>query len=47
MITVGVLTISDSGAVGAREDTSGEQIRAMVTAQIGPRCHFGGRDYSR
>ena len=31
MITVGVLTISDSGAVGAREDTSGETIRAMVT----------------
>ncbi len=31
MITVGVLTISDSGAVGARQDTSGETIRAMVT----------------
>lgn len=31
MITVGVLTISDSGAAGAREDTSGETIRAMVT----------------
>ncbi len=34
MITVGVLTISDSGAVGARQDTSGEHIRAMVTAQL-------------
>ena len=34
MITVGVLTISDSGAVGARQDTSGENIRAMVTAQL-------------
>ncbi len=34
MITVGVLTISDSGAVGAREDTSGENIRAMVTVQM-------------
>lgn len=34
MITVGVLTISDSGAVGAREDTSGENIRSMVTAQM-------------
>jgi molybdopterin adenylyltransferase len=34
MITVGVLTISDSGAVGARQDTSGENIRAMVTAQM-------------
>src|SRR5579864_1825225 len=31
MITVGVLTISDSGATGARQDTSGETIRAMVT----------------
>jgi molybdenum cofactor synthesis domain-containing protein len=31
MITVGVLTISDSGAAGARQDTSGETIRAMVT----------------
>jgi molybdenum cofactor synthesis domain-containing protein len=31
MITIGVLTISDSGAKGAREDTSGENIRAMVT----------------
>ncbi len=29
MITVGVLTISDSGAKGARQDTSGEHIRAM------------------
>jgi molybdopterin adenylyltransferase len=31
MISVGVLTISDSGAKGAREDTSGEHIRKMVT----------------
>ena len=31
MISVGVLTISDSGAKGAREDTSGEHIRTMVT----------------
>jgi molybdopterin adenylyltransferase len=31
MITIGVLTISDSGAKGTREDTSGENIRAMVT----------------
>jgi len=31
MITIGVLTISDSGAKGVREDTSGETIRAMVT----------------
>ena len=31
MITIGVLTISDSGAVGARQDTSGEAIRAMMT----------------
>jgi molybdopterin adenylyltransferase len=31
MITIGVLTISDSGAQGAREDTSGETIRSMVT----------------
>ena len=30
MITVGVLTISDSGAKGAREDTSGEKIRELV-----------------
>jgi len=30
MISIGVLTISDSGAKGAREDTSGERIRAMV-----------------
>ena len=35
MITVGVLTISDSGAVGARQDTSGETIRAMVTQMTG------------
>jgi len=31
MISIGVLTISDSGANGAREDTSGERIRKMVT----------------
>lgn len=31
MITIGVLTISDSGATGARADTSGTNIRAMVT----------------
>ncbi|HVB24728.1 MAG TPA: MogA/MoaB family molybdenum cofactor biosynthesis protein [Ktedonobacteraceae bacterium] len=35
MITIGVLTISDSGAKGAREDTSGETIRAMVTQMHG------------
>lgn len=31
MITVGVLTISDSGAKGERVDTSGENIRSMIT----------------
>lgn len=31
MITIGVLTISDSGAQGTRADTSGEHIRALVT----------------
>jgi molybdopterin adenylyltransferase len=31
VITIGVLTISDSGAKGARQDTSGENIRSMVT----------------
>jgi len=31
MISIGVLTISDSGAKGAREDISGERIRAMVS----------------
>jgi molybdenum cofactor synthesis domain-containing protein len=31
MMTIGVLTISDSGAKGTREDTSGERIRSMVT----------------
>jgi molybdopterin adenylyltransferase len=31
VITIGVLTISDSGAKGARQDTSGEKIREMVT----------------
>lgn len=30
MITVGVLTISDSGAKGERADSSGENIRAMI-----------------
>src|SRR2546430_7891098 len=30
MMTIGVLTISDSGAKGMREDTSGERIRSMV-----------------
>ncbi len=30
MITIGVLTISDSAAVGVREDTSGEQIRTLA-----------------
>jgi molybdopterin adenylyltransferase len=30
MITIGVLTISDSGAKGVREDTSGETIRTMA-----------------
>jgi molybdopterin adenylyltransferase len=34
MITVGVLTISDSGAKGARQDTSGENIRALVTERL-------------
>lgn len=34
MFTVGVLTISDSGARGAREDTSGENIRALVTEKL-------------
>ncbi|HLJ33413.1 MAG TPA: MogA/MoaB family molybdenum cofactor biosynthesis protein [Ktedonobacteraceae bacterium] len=35
MITIGVLTISDSGAKGARQDTSGETIRSMVTQMNG------------
>ncbi len=34
MITVGVLTISDGGAAGTREDTSGETIRALVMEQL-------------
>ncbi len=34
MFTVGVLTISDGGAAGTREDTSGETIRTMVTEQL-------------
>ena len=32
MATVGILTISTKGAVGEREDTSGEAIREIVTA---------------
>jgi molybdenum cofactor synthesis domain-containing protein len=32
MIRAGILTISTSGAAGRREDTSGEVIRALVTA---------------
>lgn len=35
MITIGVLTISDSGAKGARQDTSGETIRSLVTQMNG------------
>lgn len=31
MVTVGILTISTKGAAGAREDTSGDAIREMVT----------------
>jgi molybdenum cofactor synthesis domain-containing protein len=34
MITVGVLTISDSGANGTREDTSGENIRALISEKL-------------
>jgi molybdopterin adenylyltransferase len=33
MITVGILTVSTLGAAGQREDTSGEAIRALVTAE--------------
>lgn len=32
MISVGILTVSTKGAAGAREDTSGEVIRELVTA---------------
>ena len=32
MVTVGILTISTKGAVGQREDTSGDAIRELVTA---------------
>lgn len=32
MVTVGILTISTKGAVGQREDTSGEVIRDLVVA---------------
>ena len=35
MISIGVLTISDSGAKGTRQDTSGENIRALVTQMPG------------
>jgi len=35
MITIGVLTISDSGAKGSRQDTSGENIRAMLAQMPG------------
>ena len=34
MITVGVLTISDSGANGTREDTSGENIRSLISEKL-------------
>ena len=46
MISIGVLTISDSGAKGAREDTSGERIRKMVDTDAGGR-HQRRSDYSR
>ena len=32
MITIGVLTISDSGAKGERQDSSGETIRTLVVS---------------
>ena len=35
MISIGVLTISDSSAKGIREDTSGEHIRALVAQMAG------------
>ena len=35
MISIGVLTISDSGAKGIRQDTSGEGIRSMVSQMPG------------
>ena len=35
MITIGVLTISDSGAKGSRQDTSGENIRTMLAQMPG------------
>ena len=35
MISIGVLTISDSGAKGTRQDTSGEGIRSMMTQMPG------------
>ena len=34
MISVGILTISDSGAIGTRADTSGENIRTMVEQHL-------------
>jgi molybdopterin adenylyltransferase len=33
MITVGILTVSTLGAAGQREDTSGEAIREIITAE--------------
>ena len=41
MITIGVLTISDSGAKGARQDTSGESIRAMIAQMPGAILNAG------
>jgi molybdopterin adenylyltransferase len=41
MITIGVLTISDSGAKGERQDTSGENIRTLVTQLPGAVINAG------
>lgn len=41
MITVGVLTISDSGAKGERVDTSGENIRTLITQLEGVAIEAG------
>lgn len=41
MITIGVLTISDSGAQGTRQDTSGEMIRALVASLPGAQVSAG------
>lgn len=41
MITVGVLTISDSGAKGERVDTSGETIRTLITQLEGVAIEAG------